>query len=752
MAQKLLDSEKPTDAVLDQGTVTFQTEGRLLQELGKRLVASPEVALVELIKNAYDADSPNCEVRLADNDETLLVIDHGHGITKDEFVGKWMSIATASKVDERVSRTFHRQLTGAKGIGRFAVRYLGDHLTLLSVAHDQKRGFKTKLTAIFNWPQIDRLSDIREAKVNYTLERAAGEVATGTTLEIRQLNTSADFTSKSSLRSDVLRIVTPLQGLDPGKFTPARRGSKADPGFGVILPGQRLRGEDEVNLAELVLSNYWARLVLELKSNRLTFNVWFSTSEEPKSLSVTVQTAISKGFVSDIRYFPRRKGVFRAKGINGQVAWEWVRENHGVAVVDHGFRVVPYGYKLDDWLHLDADNAHNERDWRSGLSRELFPISAALRQRPADNPALYLPSNFQLVGGVFVESKAPSPADPQNDLVPSMDREGFLRNAAFDELVTYVRAGIEFLAWQDKRELDRLTAKEAKEASRSLKEDFRQAIDHIRSSPTLTAADKGRIAKAYTQLIDRIQEVEDYNVRTRQSLITMSLLGVVAGFMTHETRSLVFEMDKAARTIASLAKKHPKLKDTSAEINNRLKTFKGQLEYSQMFLGGVRREEAVSMSASGQIRYVLNRFQSFASDHGIAVVWDAAPDVKTPPLPPAVYSGVLLNLYTNALKAVLAVSASVRGPKIAIRAWNERGNHYLEVSDNGAGIPQELRKRIWDPLYTTTSDTGNPLGSGMGLGLTLVKQVLEDTGGKITIEDNAPPGFNTAFRVAFRLE
>ena len=42
---------------LDQGKVAFQTEGRLLQELGERLVASPEVALVELIKNAYDADS-----------------------------------------------------------------------------------------------------------------------------------------------------------------------------------------------------------------------------------------------------------------------------------------------------------------------------------------------------------------------------------------------------------------------------------------------------------------------------------------------------------------------------------------------------------------------------------------------------------------------------------------------------------------------------------------------------------------------
>jgi len=214
----------------------------------------------------------------------------------------------------------------------------------------------------------------------------------------------------------------------------------------------------------------------------------------------------------------------------------------------------------------------------------------------------------------------------------------------------------------------------------------------------------------------------------------------------------VFEMDKVVQIIKSLARKHSNLKNVSEDINRRLTTFKAQLEYSQMFLSGVRRDQAVPMSASGQIRHVLNRFQSFASDHAITVTWEAASNALTPPLPPAVYSGVLLNLYTNALKAVLAVKSSIREPKVAIRAWNERGSHCLEVSDNGVGIPPELKNRIWDPLYTTTSDTGNPLGSGMGLGLTLVKQVVEDTGGKIIIADDPPPGFNTCFRVTFRLE
>jgi signal transduction histidine kinase len=738
------------EEVLDKGTIPFQAEGRLLQELGERLVASPEVALVELIKNAYDADSPLCEVRLDEGGKTLVIADNGHGMTFKEFVGKWMRIATSR--EEQLSRIYRRRLTGAKGIGRFAVRYLGDHLTLITVAEDPERNLKTKLTAQFDWPQIDRLSDIRDAKVDYTLERAAADMPTGTILEVRRLKTSTDFTSTSSLRAGVLRIVTPLQGLDAGRFKPSHKDSKTDPGFRVLLPEAQEEGPGEVDLAELVLRNYWARLQIELNDRRLTFKVWFSSSREPKTVEVNVSTAISAGFVADIRYFPRRKGVFRGKGINGQVAWRWVRDNHGVAVVDHGFRIVPYGYKEDDWLHLDLDRAHSERNWRSEIAKQHFPILEAVRNHPAENPALYLPYNFQLVGAVFVESTPPSRAKASIDLIPSMDREGFLKNQAFDELAQFVRAGIEFLAFQDKRELDRILAREAREATQNAREDIRRAIEHIQRSPTLTAPDKARLTKVYRQLADRIEEAEEYNVQARRSLMTMSLLGVVAAFMTHETKSVVFEMEKAAQMVSSLAERHPSLADTAAELDKRLVTFKGQLQYVQMFLDGVRRNQAVRMSASGQIRHVLRRFESFATDYGITVTWEAPAEVQTPPLPPAVYSGVLLNLYTNALKAVLATASSIRDPKVAIRAWNERGSHCLEVSDNGVGIPPEIRKRIWDPLYTTTSDTGNPLGSGMGLGLTLVKQVVEDTGGKIVLVEDAPPGFNTCFRVAFPLE
>src|SRR5262249_15908121 len=176
------------------------------------------------------------------------------------------------------------------------------HLTLITVAQDPKRDLRTKLTAKFDWRAIDELSDLRQAKVDYTLEEMPENSPTGTTLEIRRLKAAADFTKATSLRTDVLRIVTPLQGLDAGKFRQIHQGSKVDPGFRVILPGDEGEGTTEVDVAELVLRYYWARLQVELTGKKLLFQVWFSSSREPKTLELKVNSAISAGFVADIRY------------------------------------------------------------------------------------------------------------------------------------------------------------------------------------------------------------------------------------------------------------------------------------------------------------------------------------------------------------------------------------------------------------------------------------------------------------------
>jgi signal transduction histidine kinase len=730
---------------LDTGTIPFQAEGRLLQELGLRLVAKPEVALVELIKNSYDADSPICSVRLEKNEKVLVVADEGFGMTISDFKTKWMRIATSSKLAGETSPKYHRPLTGAKGIGRFAVRYLGDYLLLESIAFDKAYGFPTKLTARFDWQKLDRAEDIGATSVEYTLTKAGDDIPTGTTLTITKLREATDFAKETKLRDEVLRIVSPLQALDSGPFQKLHSGDGTDPGFRVVLPGEST--DEDVDLASLVLGNYWGRLVIELNGRQLKFRVWLPNINRPKVLNVTAHNSISKGLFVDIRFFPRRKGIFQRKGFNGQKAWRWVRDNCGIRVVDHGFHIRPYGFPNDDWLQLDIDKSHSERNWRTAIAKKHFPVSASEKADPSANPVLYLPYNFQLVGAVFVETRRKLGGQDVSDLVPAMDREGLLENESFDELRKFVRAGIEFLAHEDKDELDRQAEVEAKEIAREAREEIRRAIRYIENSPTLTSGDKVRIVKQYRHLADRIDEQEEYSAQARRSLLTMSLLGVVAGFMTHESKAMVSEMEVAVETVRKLARKHPELKQSAVELSQRLEQFQSQLDYVRLFVQNVRSSKEKSLSAAGQVRQILRRFEPFAVERGIKVSNKVGDNVETPRVPVTAYSGILLNLFTNALKAVSAAKASITEPKITFRGWNEKSQHVIEVADNGVGIPPDLQKRIWEPLYTTTSDMGNPLGSGMGLGLSVVKQVVAELGGKVSLISRPPPGYTTCFRV-----
>src|SRR5205823_2030918 len=136
------------------------------------------------------------------------------------------------KVKEPISPKFGRKRVGQKGIGRFAVRFLGRHLRLISVAHDRKFNRKTQLEATFNWSTIDRAKNISSVRVPYRLVTVEDETPTGVRLEISELRHGFDFLGSKPFRTDVLRMVSPLESLERGRFkTGVDGGYEVDPGF-----------------------------------------------------------------------------------------------------------------------------------------------------------------------------------------------------------------------------------------------------------------------------------------------------------------------------------------------------------------------------------------------------------------------------------------------------------------------------------------------------------------------------------------
>ncbi len=727
-----------------EDVIKFSIESRLLQELGERLVSEPNVAVAELIKNAYDADSPTCELEYSEN-RYLKVIDAGHGMTFDAFKTKWMSIATSNKVNEAFSPKYGRFLTGAKGVGRFAVRSLGKHLELETVSIDPDLDVRTRITASFDWLKLDRTTDLFNLKVPYKYEYPVTDPV-GTTLTITKLKQNLDDNAFKKIRTNVLEIASPISALRPeeGFFKKSIRKktkNSIDPGFEITINDSG--GENE-GPAETILNNYVGRAVAKLDGNNLELIIKFTNHSIIKK-KYKYKSAVGSNIYADIRYFPKRLGAFRDIGVDGRSAWSWVRDNHGVKVYDKGFQVTPYGGYDDDWLMLDADNAHSEREWRSPLSRKYIPIPTQSKGDPYLNPMVNMVTNYQTIGAVFIESSQNKNED--ETLIPSMDRQGFVNNTALQNLKDITRFAIEYMRNIDKAIQLIDDEEERLEKHQAIESNLKEVIKEIEQSPTLSRKDKIRLVDQFEYISKDVKDAEAYDRRAREGLDMMGFLGVVAGFMTHEHESILWELESVTELLEKHAKKDKKFLEVSEKVQKNIANISGYVDYTKLFIKNINSPIKNDIKAKPRIRHAIKTFSKFATDREYKIDLEVSSGELMPCLPIPLYEGVVLNLYTNALKALVAAS-HITEPSILICAWSDSKYRYVSVSDNGVGVPEKVKDRIWDPLFTTTSGEQNPLGSGMGLGLSLIKKVIKNLSGSISLV-NPPPGYKTSFKVQF---
>ena len=147
---------------------TFKTRARTLDMLGRQQIAGIPTAISELFKNAHDAYSDRVKIDYYRSDGLFVLRDDGVGMSRDDFVTRWLTIGTESKFDPNRRPPQDpgkdpRPMLGEKGIGRLAIATIGPQLLVLTRAKADNRA--SDLTAaflnwgIFEWPGID-LEDI----------------------------------------------------------------------------------------------------------------------------------------------------------------------------------------------------------------------------------------------------------------------------------------------------------------------------------------------------------------------------------------------------------------------------------------------------------------------------------------------------------------------------------------------------------------------------------------------------------------
>lgn len=147
-------------------TLSFRTQARTLDHLGREQIADCPTAITELWKNAYDAYARSVALHIFDDPEPVAAIfDDGHGMSYDEFVSRWLVVGTESKYqqteDDIADRDGlpRRTKQGQKGIGRLSSANLGSLLLLVSKRKDQEF-----VAALLDWRIFENpflvLSDI----------------------------------------------------------------------------------------------------------------------------------------------------------------------------------------------------------------------------------------------------------------------------------------------------------------------------------------------------------------------------------------------------------------------------------------------------------------------------------------------------------------------------------------------------------------------------------------------------------------
>ncbi|MCM1057132.1 MAG: ATP-binding protein [Firmicutes bacterium] len=132
----------------------FKTNSRHIGQLGRELVTDFVTALVELVKNSYDADAGSVQITIENAntpEASIIITDTGSGMTQEEFEKKWMVIGTSNKVSEPYTPK-GRKRTGKKGIGRFSVERLAERATIYSFTDHED--FKVSI----NWNRYEEIS------------------------------------------------------------------------------------------------------------------------------------------------------------------------------------------------------------------------------------------------------------------------------------------------------------------------------------------------------------------------------------------------------------------------------------------------------------------------------------------------------------------------------------------------------------------------------------------------------------------
>jgi signal transduction histidine kinase len=697
------------------GSLHFEVDCGLLFQLGEQLVAKRYVALAELIKNSYDADASRVSVEFRQVSKPggeIVVSDDGAGMTLADIRKSWMRIATSEKAKNPLSERFHRPRAGAKGIGRFAARRLAKKLVLDSIARadDSKQSAIREHTLVaFRWNDFAIGKLVQEVPVSFKHFPDIGRGPTGVTLflrDVRDVWTSDDI---KALRNNLLRLISPL----PDPKLRVRRGSSRDPSFRVEIQSKEFP-ELAGNLTEGFLRSAVAVLTGTLSKDGVAKYTVKFRGRRTHRLKPTTLFRKTGALTFEVHFFIYRQDLFAGLPINVRDAQTLGREQGGIHIYMDRFRVPPYGEPGDDWLKLDQDRAGR-----------LYSTPHELRSIAEDaiRPMLALPGNNQVFGRIHL-SRFKNP-----NLIQTLNRERLLENDAFEAMRSFVRLGIDWMTVLYAR--DTVRQREARRLERDspviLLEKAQQKI-----ADTFEGVDpsrKAQIVQAIELAKESIAQQDEEHISELSMLRVLASTGTMIVVFDHQLMGVLEGLRDSHRNLGTFVKHlansdRLRFEKVLERLNGWIDDASHQGELLGLLLGRMARTRRRALVIKPIVESLAQAFAHYMNDTGITFQNDVPNGLRTPHMYECELSAILINLMTNALKAVrqhpvrkISVDASATADAVSIR-----------FKDTGMGARRSRWQEYFKP-FVSESEPDPLLGTGTGLGLKIVKDFVEVYGG-----------------------
>lgn len=776
--------------------IPFKVSARAGKLLGRENFSNPEGAITELVKNSYDADAENCLVVFDipvvktedENGETLnipvkeksvlYIIDNGDGMEKKTVEDYWMQIGTGNKEQQFLSDN-KRVKTGAKGIGRFALDRLGlnTEMWTLSKNADNDIGIYWKM----NWSQFDDLeksiseieAEILETPI--TLEYKIKELL-GKDFDFRDL-TNIDFKSGTILKisnlkdewfsDEIENVYKSLEALIPPKelnipFQVYFKHFQNISNYGYVntafyndfdykikskYNAESLTVEFEIERNELdlkVINKKYKHLFQKLSFPFDLGTIENKTFNYSKSVGRLLNWDLNesrKNLLKDIGdfYFTfnyiklvnSKKEDYPYKDIIAKERRATLERFGGIKIYRDSFRVRPYGDPKNDWLGL-------------GFRAAKSPAGAG--QRIGDWRV-----NNESVAGIITISRKDNPL-----LEDKSDRGGIQENDTFNTFKNIITAIIHEFEVDRSRILNPIYLFNKQEKEKEQQNEIqkqaealaKKIIDEQRRNPELDENKEQKRVEAFFKESVRniIEEKADEENQEIVQVRSLASLGLIVSSFSHELKEVsnnaseIVELEKYALSLIPIDKTNSPDYQDMVDIFHLLKEDKEKIKHWVDYtLTAIRRDKR--RRSKLDIAQFFNQLSESwkrifkRKDINISIVnriGNHSYDFRAFEMD---MTTIFSNLINNSIDS-FEQRKTIEERNIIIEF--EIINNRLEVtfSDNGKGLDKTFgnKEDIFLPFTTSKKDrTGNEIGTG--LGMYLVKSVIDDNNGNIEILD-----------------